>query len=440
MTTYFVSSAGSNTSPYDTEAKAATALLTVTALAASTDIVRVSSTHNENIGGSVTYTLPTSPGLQILSVTFNGAGTGALAAGGTITTGGNNAMTINGNGYFYGLTLTVGAGGSSSSAQINLSTANTVSHWQRYDSCTFYVNTTSSVPIFSIGRINGSSTDGDCTVVMNNCVWRFANTGIKPTFKQGYVVIRGLSLHASSSIPSVLFSFLAGLVAIVDVTASDLSLGTNNIVDIGNKSPNRIRIAQCKMPSGFALTSGAAGSPGGTEVIMEDCDSGDVHYTYIKQGYGGTVTQQNSTYADASDGTNNLGWTMASEATATFLTPLVCPPINYWNATLSAMTTTVEAASNNVTFKDNELWQETLSKVTSGFTLGTWNVADRAADVLATGANQTTSSKTWTGVPGTPVLQKLVSGSFTPAEVGPIRVRTYLGKASATAYISPKVL
>ncbi len=442
MTTYFVSNAGSNTAPYDTEAKAATSLGTVIAVpVAATDVIKVSSTHTENAGASITYTLPTSPGLQVLSVTFNGSGTGGLASGGSITTGGNSGMTINGYGYFYGLSLTVGAGGNSSSAQINLAQSNSASHWQRFDNCTFYLNTTSATPILSLGRVTGGATDADSTIVMNDCVWRFAATGIKPTFKLGYFNLRGLSFHASSSVITTLFTFVTGGIAIVDVTASDLSAMTSAaIVDISSKGTNRIRLAQCKFPSGFALTTGSSPSPGSTEVIMQDCDSGDNHYTFVKAGYGGTVTQQNSIYADASNGTDNLGWTMVASGNATFLTPLEAPSISYWNATLSAMTTTVEAASNNVTFKDNELWQETLAKVTSGFTLGTWNVGDRAADVLAAGANQTTSAKSWTGVPGTPVMQKLVTTSFTPAEVGPIRTRAYLGKASATAYVSPRVL
>ncbi len=441
MTTYFVSNAGSNTAPYDTEAKAATSLGTVLALVAITDIVRVSSTHSENTGGAISYAIPGAPGLQVLSVTFNGSGTGGLAAGASVTTGGNSSLTINGYGYFYGVSFTVGAGGSSSSAQINLAQSNSSSHWQRYDNCTFFLNTTSSTPILSLGRVTGGSTDADSTIVMNDCVWRFAGTGIKPTFKLGYFNIRGLSFHASSSALSTIFSFVTGAVAIIDITASDLSGMTSAaIVDISSKGTNRVRLTGCKLPSGFSLTTGTSGSPGSTEVIMQDCDSGDNHYTFVKAGYGGTVTQQNSIYADASNGTDNLGWTMAASANATFLTPLEAPSVNYWNATLSATTTTVEAASNNVTFKDNELWQETLAKVTSGFPLGTWNVGDRAADVLASGANQTTSAKSWTGVPGTPVMQKLVTTSFTPAEVGPIRTRAYLGKASATAYISPRVL
>jgi hypothetical protein len=70
------------------------------------------------------------------------------------------------------------------------------------------------------------------------------------------------------------------------------------------------------------------------------------------------------------------------------------------------------------------------------------NIADRAADILTAGANQTTSTASWTGTGGfgAAVKQKLVSGSFTPAEVGLISTVVKLAKASATVYVDMKVL
>jgi hypothetical protein len=228
--------------------------------------------------------------------------------------------------------------------------------------------------------------------------------------------------------------------AVVDVSDSEFGVLTNTaLVDLSTGAPTRFSFRQCKLPSGFALTTGSPPSAGGTEVVLVDCHSGDIHYNYAKANSVGTVTQQNSIYADASDGTDSLGWTMVTNANASFLNPLQCPPISYWNATLAAMTTTVEVASDNITFTNAELWQETLSKISTGSTLGTWEVSDRAANVIATPASQPTSTKTWTAVPGTPVKQKLVSGSFTPAEVGPIRVAVYLAKPNATAYVSGRV-
>jgi hypothetical protein len=76
---------------------------------------------------------------------------------------------------------------------------------------------------------------------------------------------------------------------------------------------------------------------------------------------------------------------------------------------------------------------------TSGFPLSVTS-SDRAATILATPANQTTSSETWTTTGlTTPVKQKL-SVTFTPQEKGPIIARVYLAKASTTVYVCPEIL
>lgn len=443
MTTYFVSNAGSNTSPYDTEAKAATSLGTVIAIPVTkTDVVKVSSTHSENSGGAITYTLPTdAPGLEVISVTFNGSGSGAAASGAAVNTNGNFALAFNGYGYFSGINFSTGAGGNSSGANINICNTGQ-SHWQQFDNCSFFINSTSGTPKITIGP-SAAGGDKDTGGLFRDCSVRFGATGQAISMRFGFYDFEGFSINASGSAPTSLFILTTSTITILNVKGSDLSGKTwTNLVDVssGFGAPSRVSFAQCDLPSGFTnLVTGTLSSPGGAEVTIVDCDSGDVHYTFFKTTYAGTITAQNSIYADSGDGSNNIGWTAVASAGASFINPLILPPIEIRNNTLSAMTTTVEVASNNVTFKDNELWQETLAKVTSGSTKGTWERSDRAASPLSSGSNQDTSTKTWTGVPGTPVTQKLVSGSFTPDEVGNIVVQVYLAKANATAYISPKV-
>jgi hypothetical protein len=106
------------------------------------------------------------------------------------------------------------------------------------------------------------------------------------------------------------------------------------------------------------------------------------------------------------------------------------------------MSTTVQVVNDGTTFKDNELWQETLAKITTGFTLATWDKSDRVSNILTAGANQETSTESWTGTGGfgSAIKQKLVSSSFTPAEIGNIIVAIKLGKAISTVYVSPKLV
>jgi hypothetical protein len=137
---------------------------------------------------------------------------------------------------------------------------------------------------------------------------------------------------------------------------------------------------------------------------------------------------------------------MTSSANASFTWPLTSPPIVAFNSTLSAFTTTVHTAHNAVgggtggKLLNSECWQETLAKITSGSPLGTWNRADRVADILTAGADQDTDATTsWTGA-AIATHDNLISGSMTPAEIGPITTVVKLAKPSVAVYVSPKMV
>jgi hypothetical protein len=142
----------------------------------------------------------------------------------------------------------------------------------------------------------------------------------------------------------------------------------------------------------------------------------------------------------ASDGTTPISRKMTSSANAKFFAPLESDDVFAWNETTgSSVTVTAETMTDNVTLTDAEAWVEVEYLGTSGFPLGS-GASDRAADILATPANQTTSSEAWTTTGlTTPVKQKL-SVTFTPQEKGLIRARVMLAKASTTLYFCPKVI
>jgi len=81
-----------------------------------------------------------------------------------------------------------------------------------------------------------------------------------------------------------------------------------------------------------------------------------------------------------------------------------------------------------------------IKEISSGFTIGTWNVADRAAGILTAGTPQASSSAAWTGTGGfgAEVKQELESGSFTPAEVGEITTIVKLA-INDNVYVSPQI-
>lgn len=438
MTTYFVSNAGSNTAPYDTEAKAATTLGVIQALPwLSTDVVKVSSTHTETAGAALTYNGPTTPGLQILSVLFNGAGTGALTVGAAIKIGAGTQTLTFGSGfaYLYGLSLNA-ATGSGVNAGISFGVNGAVEFGWLVDTCNLVLSSSNVGARLSLGSAVATNNVGG-QVILTNCT-STAGAARPIRLRYGNVQIDGLVLAGTA--PTTLFEGLVASPCTAIIRASNLAgAAWTNLLDVSAGAPTSVQVEGCQFPSSFVLTTGAFSGPGGMSLEVSDCNSGDVNYYYARSSYLGTVLATNTVYESASDGTNSFSLLMTGNANTTFVRHLESPPISQFNSTLSAMTTTVEVATDNVTVTDAQLWNETLAKITSGVPLGTWNYADRAAGVLTTPTNQDASTATWTGVPGTPVTQKLVSGSFTPAEVGPITTIVHLG-ANIAAYVSPKIL
>ncbi len=438
MATYFVSNAGSNTAPYDTEAKAATSLGTIAALWTASDIVKISSTHTESTGGAITYTFPSSPGLQILSVTFNGSGTGALATGAVVTNATNGTAFNFQSGFVYCYGVTFNAASSNSNSNVfNLGVATTSAIGFILESCTLTVPGTGTAARLFLGP---SASNNDTIIHLINCT---LSNGADKSFgiRHGKIIIDGLTIAGTT--PTTLFAGASVDSTEVDLRASDISnLSWTNLFSVASSPvPGYFRAVGCKFPASFVVVTGSFTGPGQMYVEAIDCNSSDVNYYYYKSCYEGTVEASNSIYADASDGTNSISWKFTSNSVVSYQHPLVGPPIHYFNKTLSSMQTVVEVVSDNVTYKDTELWQETMAKITSGSPVATWNRADRGA-ITSSGTYQTTSTVSWTGTGGftSAVKQKLESGSFTPAEIGQITVLVKLAKASSTVYVSPKVL
>ena len=102
------------------------------------------------------------------------------------------------------------------------------------------------------------------------------------------------------------------------------------------------------------------------------------------------------------------------------------------------MTATIETVTDNTTLTDAQALIEIEYPATSGTPLTTF-VDDKAASILATPANQPTSSATWTTTGlATPIKQSLAA-TFTPAEKGPLYARVHLAKVNTTMYYDPLI-
>lgn len=447
MTVRFVSNAATFVTGL-TEADAYQTLGAAITAASASDTIKVSSTHTETAGAAISYTFPTTVGLKIVSVTFNGLGTGAAAAGAVINVGAASAVLTIGPGFVYCFGVTFAAGTNNNNAcDLNIgATGTALPVGQVYESCTFSAPSASAGAFITIGPSNNANND-DTRIVFRSTVF---SQGLARAIviQSGIIEIDGGSLAGTG--PTTVFAVTASTPAFLSITGFDFSgAGTTPaIVNVAGGTYARVTLRQCVMKSGFTPTTGTNPGPGATEVIIIDCDSGDNHYTYSKTNWSGTVTADSGKYAaGSSNGTDSFSFLMVSSANASFTWPLTTPDFAYWNAALSAVTPTVAVAHNAVgggtagVMLDSEMWVSILAKITSGSTKGTLDRSDRAADILATGADQTTDATTsWTGASIASHQSLNPTASITPAEVGPIVASVRLAKPSVSVYASPLIL
>ena len=216
--------------------------------------------------------------------------------------------------------------------------------------------------------------------------------------------------------------------------------------DLVNTSADSSRyiFRNCRLPSSWTGSPNAASGSAGQDIQVLNCDDGDTNYRIWTTGYIGDVKSETTIVKDsgASDGTTQLSWNMTSGANAEWNhESLVSPEIVKWNETTgSSVTVTVDFIHDSLTaLQDDEIWLEVQYLGTSGFPLSVF-ADDAAADYLATPANQTTSSSTWTTTGLTNPNEQQVNVSFTPQEKGFIHAKVHLAKASYTVYVDPELV
>ena len=410
--------------------------------AAAGERVWVSQSHAESPGGSTAITITSAGTLaspcHILCGNDGAEPPTALATTATVTTSGTGALSIKGSIYVYGITFNCGTG--ASSAVLNL--ANSGNHEvQKYESCAFNVVNTGTA---SAAILIGSTSTRVVHVELRNCSVSFGATA--QSFKMYGATLDwiGGSLAAGAAIPTALFTFTedgSNLRPVcVNVVGVDLSLAGSgkSLVNAALVSNGVISFIDCKLGASVALTSGTWAGLGG-RVRLHNSDSADTNYRMEEQCYQGSIVNSSTITrtGGANDGTNGIGWVMTSAANAEYpAIVLDSPEIVKWNETATGtLTVTVEIATNNVTLKDDECWLEVTCQGTTSYPLGVVTT-DCKSSILATAANQDTSSVTWANVPGTPVKQYL-RASITPKSKGFIKAKVMLAKASTTVYVDP---
>ncbi len=396
------------------------------------DNLYISSVHSETSGSAVTLSFAGS-GLnpvRLLSVDDSAQPPTALAAGAAISNTGSGAINLNGSLYAHGITFSSGG---------YITFNNSGGHGiQRFVNCKFRSTAGGSGGGWAVSQQNAQ-----IKTIFENCTFKFDAAGTK-FIAQHCVEIKGGGLESGTTSPTSFITAGAdGRAGLLTIDGFDFSAGgsTMNMISNSTLGAYMVYITNCKMPASWTGLPIASGFllGAGIRVEMHNCDSADTNYRLWAVDYYGSIRSETTLVktGGSSDGTTPFSWKMVSDSTSNYPAgPLESPKISVWNATTgSAVTVTMDILRDNATaLTDAEIWLEVEYLGTSGYPLATF-ITDAKASVLATAANQTTSSATWTTTGmSNPNKQKL-EVTFTPQEAGYIQARVMLAKPSTTVYV-----
>jgi hypothetical protein len=435
---YVRSTDGSDADNGTTWALAKATLVGAAAIDAAGDTIYLSQSHAETGSGAVTVALAGTMANPVKVIACNDGATPPTAVSSaaiTTTYTNTNGISISGSYYAFGIDFVTGAA---------ISPANqTASNSVMLDTCAMTTTSTASAGVFNLGSTNNVTQK----IVLKDCTYKFGHVNNVGFLCYGIAEFKGGSFNSASSTPAAGVFAGAG-----DRTGSRIlidGLDMSNLASTVNifratASPGLFMIRNSKLPASWSGSlCNAAPLATGQRFEMHNCDSGDTNYRLWVQEYSGSIKTETTLVrtGGASDGVTDYSLVMASTANANAtVAPLVSPEISIWNdAVGSSKTVTVEILHDSATnLTDGEIWLEVQYLGTSGVPLGSF-VSDAKANILATAADQATSSETWTTTGMTNPNKQKLSVTFTPQEAGYLQAKVYLAKASKTVYVDPKL-
>lgn len=443
MTVRYIASTGSNTSPYDTWAKAATDPATVIALMGAGDISYIKN-ETFTIAVDTTYTFAgtlANPCMLIsTSDTVNNPPT-SVATGASIdgsATAGVD-ITVNGKVYIYGVTFKAGTGTAA------VSIAQTDDSIISLENCALILTSATSGGIINIGTSAGTNNNRTIT---RNCTFTFGTHASQTIAANNWNDI-GSTFTAGTAPTTFLNNVGSALGNECRFHGSNINALTNTtLVGATSSKPFRAIFSQCKLPTGYAAISASITGPAHTEVLIYDSASGDTHYEFGHYDYWGNTTISTAICLNTTSGAaydvagNKHSWKIVG-TNATYQTPYISPWISVYNESLSAVTPRLEILRDGsaTAYNDDEVWADFSAKTTSGFPIASV-VTDKRGLVAAAAAqsDSTLGAGDWGGEGGTAWFGKLEpTSSITPAEIGFIQARVCVAGAN-TVYVNPRIL
>lgn len=439
MANFYVSAAGSSTSPFDTWAKAGSLTSVLATPPAVGDDIWIAATHSEVAASAVTYAFPgtnASPNRCIAASTASGnappissdlvsSATPSVAS----STGGG--IILSGDVYFRGVVFN----GGSSTGTGGVTACNTGGNFQKFELC--------SINKVGTGAGGSISFGGGATGVwLYNSSISFGSTSDVLTIRGRHLWQNG-SITAGAAVPSPLFSNTAAGTFVIE--GVDLSAITGTLCPNNTSGPQTFYFKDCKLNAGVSVLPATSITTFGlvsNEAYVVRCDSGATTYRQEKHNYCADLIQNTSITRSggATDGTTPISWQITTTANAKWYNNFQSFPISMWNSTVGVPVTVVIHATSNLAagaFPNNDdIWIEVEYLGSSSTPLGSFST-NTISNVLATNAAYTSDGATWANAPAGGTFK--MSVTVTPQMAGPITVYVRCAKVSTIFYVDPLI-
>ncbi len=432
---------GSETSPYETLAKAAkTFLVAVDQLAAGDDLY-IGMDHAEAPGLSTVYTFPGTAAAPNRVISINTTTEDYDKADNVqvdLESAGAFDMTINGHVKFYGVSFKIGD---------DVSIVGTLFQVEFYDSLIEIAR--ASGALWSIGGSGGQS-----VIKFKDTEVNFSGGGLGV----GFVVtvssfeFRGGKISWSGTQADELFAG-SGRKSTILLAGTDISDISSALVDVAAATEMHVELHHCLINSSLSLANGTISNTG-TRLLMSGCDdtTGNKLYRLEYIDYYGSTVHDDDIFvttdgAKDPDG-NKISWKIATTGNAReFSEPHISPPIPIWVNSTGSKTFTIKGIWDSaVDIQTDQAWIEvefldTASGADTQSSFENDGDADIKISIDGNSVDQDNNTETWTGTSGFTNENKIdLAVTATVNRVGPALCRIHVAKPSTTFYADPKVI
>lgn len=439
MAVRYVSNTGSNTSPYDTKAKAATTFANAMTGSSVGDEFRFDHTWSHSVAASIIYDGGAGAGRRLVSWDFTND---LPAAGGAISQSSASWFVWQGNWYVEGMTFTSSSNG--------ISFGNTGNAFQWFHNCKFRLTSgNGSHKIrFGHGDLAGNISQN---FKVSKTTFRFSHADQRINVN-GRAEMHEVALESGGTSPSYFFDVGAGTsrTALLTCNGLDLSAASSGI-DISYNASGNVNGATAWIDNVRVPASWTGTLYGGTSdyafpdgrIEMSGVDSSDTRYKHYATGWSGKLMPETTrvmTGGAEVDGVS-VSWRVDTTSDASHaLAAFRCVDLVTWNVDIgSSRTFRIELLHDSATaLTDHEVWLELKALTNSGYPNATFATSRPSPATAA--SNLPSSSATWTTTGmSNPNAQK-IEVTVTPQEAGPLVATLWVGKASKTLYVNPALL